>query len=222
MKLFRYGSGASGGGLNIFVIAAMCGCWWTESGINPGVWESLIPCAWDFQYNFTNKGGYGLGQWTNYGTSHGRCYHLHEWMTQNGYAMDDGNGQLAYVIQEDYWVNSSQKRGSYTNLSEFMGSTSTDLATLVWDFLACWEGVAGNVYDQRLSQAQQCLEYMRQHMSDDPSTFTWITGNRYLSTDERLNNAMCVYFYYSGYNIDHPVTNRKGHMPVWMMCRYWY
>lgn len=221
-QIYRYGNGATGGGLSIYVVAAMCGCWWQESGVNPGIWESLIPCAWDFQYDFTHKGGFGVGQWTNYGTSHGRCYNLHEWVTSNGYADGDGTGQMLFLVHEDYWVNSSHKRGNYTTLSEFLSSTSTDLGTLVWDFLACWEGVAGNAYENRLSHAQTYLNYIRQHMDDDPSQYSWVSANRYLSEAETLNNVMCVYFHFYGYNIDpkpDPSTWKRS-MPVWMMCRY--
>ena len=46
---------------SIYVIAAMCGCWRRESVVNPGIWESLIPCAWNYKYEYKHKGGYGLG-----------------------------------------------------------------------------------------------------------------------------------------------------------------
>ena len=28
-----------------YVVSAICGCWRRESGVNPAIWESLIPCA---------------------------------------------------------------------------------------------------------------------------------------------------------------------------------
>lgn len=180
-----------------YVIAAMCGCWRRESGVNPAIWESLIPCSWDYEYEYTHKGGYGLGQWTNVGTQHGRLYNLHTWATANGYADGDGNGQLEFMLHEGYWTNSSQSRLGYTSLNQFLASTSTNLNDLVWDFLANWEGVAGDHYSQRCQYAQQALDYIDAHAGDG-NTYTWISGNRYLSTAETNNNVMVVYNYLNG------------------------
>ena len=220
-SLYRYGSGASGMSVSAPVIAAMCGCFWRESQVNPGIWESLIPCAWDFQYDFTHKGGYGLGQWTNYGTPHGRTWNLHEWVNANGYTDGDGNGQCAFLVHEQYWSNSSQTRGSYTTLNEFLATDSTNLADLVWDFLANWEGVPGNAYDFRLEKARMCLEYLRAHAGDDPSSFTWTSENAYISEAQSLANVMCIYFFFQGYDPGNdPLKHGKRGMPVWMMIKY--
>ena len=180
-----------------YVVAAMCGCWWRESGVNPAIWESLIPCAWDYEYEYTRKGGFGLGQWTNVGTTQGRLYNLHQWVTGNGYSDGDGYGQLEFMLYEGYWANSSQSRLGYNSLTQFLQSSSTDLGDLVWDFLANWEGVAGDHYSQRLRWARQCLSYIEAH-ENDGNTYSWIAGNRYLSEAQTLNNAMVVYNYISG------------------------
>ena len=221
-SLYRYGGGASGMSVSAHVIAAMCGCFWRESQVNPGVWESLIPCAWDFQYDFTHKGGYGLGQWTNYGTSHGRCWNLHEWVTSNGYADGDGDGQCAFLVHEQYWSNSSQTRGNYHTLDEFLSTSSTNLPDLVWDFLANWEGVPGNAYDFRLEKARLCLEYIKAHAGDDPSQYTWFSANSYSSEAQSLNNVMCIYFFFQGYDPGNdPLKHPRRGMPVWMMLKYY-
>lgn len=180
-----------------YVVAAICGNWWRESGVNPQVWESLIPCAWDFQYDYTNKGGYGLGQWTNVGTPHGRLWHLHEWVNENGYEDGDGYGQLEYLLVENVWSNSSQSRLDYSSLAEFLESDSTDLDDLVWDFLANWEGVPGDHYEERCEYAQTVLDYLNEH-EHDTEQFEWIASNTYLPTSDRLNNAMVIFQYMSG------------------------
>lgn len=43
-------------GWSLEAVSAMAGNWETESTINPGIWESLVPYG----------GGYGLVQWTPY------------------------------------------------------------------------------------------------------------------------------------------------------------
>lgn len=188
---------------SIYVIAAMCGCWYRESGVNPGIWESLVPCAWDYEYEYTSKGGYGLGQWTNVGTSDGRLWRLHQWVNANGYTDGDGNGQLAYITVEGYWNgayngtgDNSQTRGSYGSLANFLNSSSTNLSNLVWDFLANWEGVPGNAYTERLTWANKILTYLQAHGGE---TATWTSKNNYLSEAETYQNALCVYNYFSGY-----------------------
>lgn len=180
-----------------YVVAAMCGCWKRESGVNPAIWESLIPCAWDFQYDYTNKGGFGLGQWTNVGTSHGRLYNLHTWVTDNGYGDGDGDGQLEYILVENYWTPKPAAHLGYQSLSEFLESNSTSIDDLVWDFLACWEGVTGDAYDERLLWANTFLTYINEHQHDQ-TTWSWIAGNNYLSTDEMCNNVMVIFKYMSG------------------------
>lgn len=188
---------------SIYVIAAMCGCWYRESGVNPGIWESLTPCAWDYQYEYTGKGGYGLGQWTNVGTSHGRLYRLHQWVTSNGYTDGEGNGQLAYLTVEGCWNGSyngtgdnSQTRGSYGSLSNFLNSTSTNLDNLVWDFLANWEGVPGDNYSIRRQWAYNILSYLQEHAGESA---TWTSRNNYITETQTYQNALCVYNFFSGY-----------------------
>lgn len=205
--------------ISAHVIASMCGCWKRESGVNPAIWESLIPCEWDYQYEYTGKGGYGLGQWTNVGTPHGRLYNLHTWVTSNGFKDGEGEGQLAFMIHEAYWANSSQTRGSYNSLNEFMNSTSTNISDLVWDFLANWEGVAGDHYDERVESAYTFYDYIVEHQNDDPKTYTWYSANKYTTQAQMLNNVMCIYFALNGYVPPSPTPTRKHKLPIYMMIR---
>lgn len=174
-----------------YVVAAMCGNFAVESTVNPGVWESLIPCAWDYQYEYTNRGGYGLGQWTNVGTPYGRNYQRHVWMSAQGYADDDGYGQLDYILHENYWT---PNYGSISTLEDFLTSTLTDLGELTMMWLRNWEGIGTGTYQQRLNYANTFYSYIQAHLNDDPATYTWIASNSYLSVSDMCNNVMCMFF----------------------------
>ena len=183
--------------ISAYVIAAICGCWTRESGVNPAVWESLVPCAWDYEYEYTNKGGYGLGQWTNVGESHGRLWKMHEWVNANGYADGDGYGQLEYMLVENHWKNAPSPRLGYRTLTQFLQSPSNNINDLVYDFLACWEGVEGDHYAERCGYASDAFNHIMQHAGDG-NTYNWIATNNYLSSAQTLNNVMVVYNYMSG------------------------
>ena len=178
-----------------YVVAAICGCWWRESNCNPAIWESLVPCAWDYEYEYTHKGGYGLGQWTNVGTQHGRLYNLHTWVTNNGYSDGDGYGQIDFMMHENYWNTRKASRLGYTSLQQFLQSPSTSINDLVYDFLSQWEGVTGDHYSERCRYANTILQYLEQHIGESA---TWITGNRYLSEAQIKNNALVIYNYIGG------------------------
>lgn len=189
-----------------YVIAAICGCWWQESGINPGVWQDLNVSDWH-DLNV----GYGLGQWTNYNDPDGRLWDLYTYMTSNGYSVDDGDGQLNYLIDENYWTPKLISRFHYNTLEEFLTSPSENLDNLVWDFLACWEGNTGDRYIERCRFARRVYNYITQHKGD-ATTWSWIVGNRYLSENERFNNAMVIFF-----NIGKWLPPKPKKMPLWMM-----
>lgn len=236
-QLFRYGQGGTGeqgsAGFypsSMYVVAAICGNWWQESGINPGVYESLrvVPLTDNSVY-----GGYGLGQWTNsVQYSVYRRTALVEWLRANGYADDSPEGQVAFMYHENYWIP-KQHSGGYTSLQSFLQSTSTDLAALTAAFLDAWEGIYSDAQFQlRYANAQRVFDYIREHAQDANIT-TWAIGNRYLSEDERLNNAVLLYRMisaggggggaYPTYPQWTPIAGkRKGKMPLYLMCRYNY
>lgn len=188
----RFGGGAVGAkGSSAYVVAAICGNFWQESGINPGIWQNLNQSA------FTDLlVGFGLGQWTNTeGDTHGRLYKLHEWLTNNGYADDDGVGQLNYLIHENVWYSTGEA-SAYKNLTEFLTSKSTDLAALTHAWNIGWEGIHDSSWDARVQYAQNCYDYIITH-ANDTSITTWAKGNRYLSEAERYNNAVLIYRFLS-------------------------
>lgn len=208
-----------------YVIAAICGNFWRESTVNAGIWESLIVMPWDYVYNYEdpNKGGYGIGGFTNtqgpYGTDM-RLLRMHDWCVANGYAVDDGSAQMYYIVfVERLWA------GVYNNDSfdDYLNSTETDLYTLVDQWCRYWEGVPGNAMPERFAYAQRAYDYIQQHKTDDPRNYHWIAGNRFLYEAEILNNIMCLYFWFTTYYTpgggggDKPKRNKR--LPIWMMLR---
>lgn len=203
--------------ISIYVISAICGNFWQESGINPGIWQGLKESSWT-----SLLVGYGLGQWTNTGgDTHGRLYRLHDWLTTNGYPDNSGPGQLDYLIYEDVWYPRSEY--PWKTLTEFLETESTDIAELTHAYNRCWEGIKDDSWDLRVDYAYQCYEYISQH-KDDSSITTWYTGNRYLSIPERLNNAVLVYRYLNGYDpgpgpgpSPEPIKSRGK---IWMFVKH--
>lgn len=205
-RLFRYeGTGPEpvpppvDKGPSQYVVAAMCGNFWQESGINPGVWEGLQEPEDPYDYEILGR-GFGIGQWTNTGGDiHGRLYQMHVWCHENSiyHNTDDGVAQTQYIVVENYWTPKSDYP-VFKNLTDFMESDSTDLAYLTHAFNLCWEGIHDSSWDARVGYAKQCLDYINEWRSK-PSNFAgFYLGNRYLSVPERLNNAMMVWLVLTG------------------------
>lgn len=224
-QLWRYQNGAepgddpypddnpdSGFKVSPYIVAAICGNFWTESGIDPGIWESL-----DAQTDITVQyHGYGLGQWTNVGTPNGRLYNLMTFLHNNGYPMDSGDGEMEFLIAENYWTPHSDY--AFQNLNEFLSSTSTDLTMLTHAWNQCWEGIRNNTWDARVTQAENCYNYILAH-KDDASITGWITGNRFLSYNERMNNAVMLYRWMSENIGGNPIPVRKRKRRIVLMLR---
>lgn len=208
------------------VIAAICGNFWRESTVNPGIWESLIEMPWDFVYDYTNKGGYGLGGFTNtYQPSTGqydmRLERYHDWCVANGYREDDGNATLYYIVfVERLWA------GHYQNddFDDFLNSTETDLYTLVDQWCRYWEGNPNDHMPERFAYAERAYDYIQAHKTDDPKDYEWIAGNWYSSEEQILNNIMCLYFWFTTYYTPSDGgggsgNRRKNRLPLWMLLR---
>lgn len=175
---------------SVYVVAAMCGNFWKESNINPGIYEGLrvVPLTDNSVY-----GGYGLGQWTNapqYSTY--RRTALVNWLRENGYADDSGPGQLAFLVAENTWYQNGWG-ARFTSLQDFLASTSTNLQMLTYAYMQGWEGIWNGTQDERVGYAHKCLAYIQAHYNDDPGQ--WITGNRFLGEADILHNALLVYNY---------------------------
>lgn len=178
-ECWRYGNGAVPGlpdtNISIYVASAILGNWAIESNINPGIWQDLS----------VGSGGYGLGQWSG-----GRRDNLFKFLTDNGYDQDSGMGQIAFFLKEDDWQASTSTPIKFNDLTSFLTSSSTDIAGLTETFMNAWERPGVPALDRRIEMARKVYDYIQDH-SGDP--VQWITGNRYLSEADQLNNAVAAY-----------------------------
>ena len=122
-------------------ISGMLGNMQAESTINPGIWQSLSP---------NPSLGYGLVQWTP-------STKWSEWAAQNGYAMDDGNGQIERILYEV--ANNLQWQKVTTDMTfqeftQFSGSVSE--ATILFELN--YEQHAGDVQPERQQYAQHYFD----------------------------------------------------------------
>lgn len=218
--LWRYGSGGAVEGISIYVISAIAGNWIAESNLNPGYWEGGVVAGWESLYH-----GYGLGQWTNTGgDTHGRLYQLHDYLATNGYADDSGDGEVSFFLYEDDWRKNVSIDGvdyvsQYNDLTEFLHSTSTNIAELTVEFVLHWERIHGD-QQARIDYAERVFTYLQTN-GNDPTVTQWISGNRYLSWTEIYNNAVMLYRLLSAGG-GGGGTVIKSNMPVWMMCKPWW
>lgn len=223
-RLFRYGNGATGGyGSSLYVIAAICGNWYQESQINPGLWEGQTAGNWTDMYK-----GYGLGQWTNTGTTPDATLliNLHDYMTQHGYAMDDGNGQVAFFFDEDRWNTDVNPiwRTDFPDLEAFLKSSSNNIDDLTHAFMNCWEGLIDSSSQAVLSTRQQFAHEFYNYLSQNynlPVT-QWYTSDGYITVEQSRNNAIMLYRLFSagaggGGNIQ-PDYNTMN-IPLYMLFR---
>lgn len=178
--------------VSAYVISAICGNWWQESGINSGVWENLQVGQW----TDLNK-GYGLGQWTNTGgDTHGRLYRLHDYMYNNGYDPSYFYGQLDYIPYEGVWFRRAEAY-DYPTLNDFLTSQDTNITALTHAWNIGWEGIHDASWNRRVQYALDVFDYLQNNY--DPNTqYTPVVGNTYLSVADRMNNACCMFAYWNG------------------------
>lgn len=214
-RIFRYGDGgASLYGTSVYVVAAIAGNWWSESNINPGLYEGrkVVDLTDNSVY-----GGYGLGQWTNNPSSGvTRRTQLANWLRANGYADDSPEGQCAYFLHENYWQKISAY--PYDSLRDFLASTSTDLQELTYSFCRSWEGISPST--ERVERANKCLDFIRNHAQDSTIT-TWFVSNNYLTEPQILNNAVLLFRWLSAGGGGGGIPGRRiVGMPLWMKLNY--
>ena len=194
---------------NLHVIAAICGNFWQESTINPGIWENLTVGA----------PGYGLGQWTDNPPIVERRTALFNWLDANGYARDSGPGQLAFLVYENLWIPSTFTPSAYQTLTDFFNSTSTNTAYLTEEWMWHWEGIDDGSYTTRLDAARY---YYNAFINDDGNRTTWWSSNSYLDmTTTALENALLIKDFFLGTTPPGPgpippYQRRKG-LPPWFI-----
>lgn len=198
------------------VVSAICGNWWQESTLNPGLYEGkkVVPLTDNSVY-----GGYGLGQWTN-APSLGltRRTQLVNWLRSQGYADDSGPGQLAYFIHENVWYSTGYA-APYKSLTEFLNAASTDIQDLTYAFMQGWEGIWDGTETIRYNAAVKVYDYIQ---NTDPDTVpdVWNVSNEYLSEGQRLQNAYMVYRYLSGETPIPPGPGKRKRKAIWKLIRY--
>ena len=163
---------------NLYVISAICGNFFQESGINPGIWEGLNPSG----------NGFGLGQWTDNAQTSRRTA-LFNWLDSNGYSRDSGEGQLRFLVYENLWISSLIAPSSYNTLNDYLNSNSTSIADLTREFMYHWEGINDNTYERRYNYATYIYN---EFLHDDGTRQPWTAGNYYLTRGESDNNAFLV------------------------------
>lgn len=194
------GIGGGGIGASIYAIAAICGSWWGESKDNPGQWESGIVCSWDYIYDQQNpnKGGYGLAQWTNLATNAMLLQDMINWLTDNNFAPDSGEGQIKYFLEMNRWYDKPGNYNHYSNLADFLTTEETNLEHLVHDFLASHQGATQAQLDIavpiRTQYAQDIYNFIQQHQNDPVTNWTWTARNGALTDAEAYANCMCIYW----------------------------
>lgn len=171
---------------NLNVIAAICGNFYQESTVNPGIWENLT----------VNAPGFGLGQWTDNPPQVMRRTALFDYLDAHGYSRDSGPGQLEFLVYEDLWIPSLFQQSAYNTLSDFFASTSTNLLDLTLEWMHHWEGIDDGTFGIRYSAAQHFLSAFQ---NDDGSRLPWFTGNYYLARDyESTDNALLIMDFFLG------------------------
>lgn len=171
---------------NLYVIAAICGNFYQESTVNPGIWEGLI----------VGNPGYGLGQWTDNPPIVERRTALFNWLDANGYSRDSGEGQLQFLMYENLWIaNNAYGQSAYNSLWQYIASSSTNLYDLTQEFMFHWEGINDGSFNIRYTWAQNFLDLFQ---NDNGVRNPWVTGNFYCSINEAKSNALLIKDFFTG------------------------
>lgn len=213
--------------VSLYVICAILGNWAGESTINPGIWEGM-EAADSFHVLYH---GYGLGQWTNTNDDpNGRLWQFYSWMISNGFETWDPYGQIQYFVVEGTWYQ-VEEAAPWSSLNDFLMSDSTDLRALTEAFCIGWEGIHDDSWENRINYAYTIYSYILEN-ANNPNINEWVISNEYLPFEDRWNNAVLVYRYFTSGAIlpvptpDYPPTpgpgpgKKKKKMPVWMMVKY--
>lgn len=165
---------------NPYVVAAICGNFWQESTVNPGIWEGLVP----------GNPGFGLGQWTDNPPQVMRRTALFNWLDANGFSRDSGQGQLEFLIYEDLWIPSLIQPSAYQTMTDFLNSTSTDLYDLTQEWMYHWEGINDGTLTNRYNFAYD-LAY-NQFPTDPGTRDPWYSSNSYNTIAQARSNSFLV------------------------------
>lgn len=135
------------------VICAVLGNMQVESTINPGIWQSLNP---------NPNLGWGLVQWTP-------STNYTDWADANGYAHDDGYGQLEWIENETVpfgqWIPTANYPISFADFK--VSNESVDYLTRA--FCANFERAGSPDYATRVANAEYWYDYLQNVNPFNPS-----------------------------------------------------
>ena len=132
-------------GWTLNAIAGVLGNMQQESTINPGLWQSLK------EYNYS--GGFGLVQWTP-------ATKYTNWAVANGYAIDDGTGQMYWIDQLAESTGEWIKTSAY-NLTWEQFKTSTETPEYLCSaFLKNFERAGVEVEETRKKYARKWYDFL--------------------------------------------------------------
>ena len=170
------------------VIAALAGNFYVESRCSAGMYEGQHVIPYNDMTNNNVYGGYGLGQWTNapdLGIT--RRTELVNYLDLNQYARDSADGQLNFLISENFWI---RHVGPYSSLITWLASDSTDISSLCYQYQRNWE-VSTKATELRATRANMAYNYIDQHYDDSDIT-DWIIFNSYTNAEEYWRNNIVM------------------------------
>lgn len=135
-----------GYGFDFKSICAMLGNIQRESGINPGLWQSL---------KVNPKMGYGLVQWTP-------STNYTDWAKSHGYSIDDGNYQCKWIAElsdSKQWIKTQAYPLTWKEFANNTKKKSLDYLTMA--FLKNFERAGVEKADERKKYAKQWYDYLR-------------------------------------------------------------
>lgn len=125
-------------GWELYPVCAVLGNFARESTVNPAIYQNLT---------VSESGGYGLAQWTP-GTI------IRNWLTQNGYAIDDGDGQLQWVNATPSQWGTSERVPPYSFAEFKINAKKLSLNQLTYDFMYYWERPGSPALEDRQKYAK--------------------------------------------------------------------
>lgn len=237
--LYRWGEGgATGYGLTLAQVAALCGNAWRESTVNPG----------SDGYSVPQDHARGLWSWTDYEGLFYAGTAMINWMTDHGYnEWINGNAQVQCLLEDNLpapyenpanpgskWLRTGISEFAYTNAqypdwnSWLESPDKNDIEEMTREFFLHWEvpstlAVYNMTWQYRLDFARKAADFIREHANDTTIT-DWIIkrlpGSIYLTEAEALNNCVMIWRYASAGGGGGGLPNRKVGMPLWMMIKY--
>lgn len=235
--------------LSMYQAAAILGCFWEESKINPACWH--------YNAGTYEDTGYGLGMWTDYPLSNPPLIvgtAMKNWVTERYGYWYSGEGQVACLISDtlsvgSMWTRIPQYIGDpprinpmytqfsylntkYPNWTAFLNDTqNTDIEYLTNAFFIMWEtpGTIENywAYDnwpRRRASAYRIFDYLTVHGDDEISAWYYEDGYVFIPTQKAYDNCVLLWQQVGSGIVPPPGPgphpDKKKGMPIWMMIRY--